>query len=216
MALLSKETLAQIRARNQERKSSYGQGDKRPKIEKGEQILTISNIELTNSKNKDPMIVLEFTQNNEYQPMKEYYLLKQDNPGIERLVDFLQSAFKYDIGVCETAEDIVKAILPFKGKLFKGAIRIKEKLFEYIDQKTGEKMLMVSKNPSLWFAGNINNVDFKVKLESCVVPLSTEDKKRYLEFKAQQNNNSQSNSNQPAQQPESKDAPNEGQDGLPF
>jgi hypothetical protein len=180
MALLSKETVTKIRTEDKERKAQFGTGDKRPHITAGEHILYISKPYLKTSKGGDAMLILELSENEGTQPLKENFMLagKGADYGLSRIVTFLANAFGFEIPECENEEALLKQIMPFQGKPFKAAVRVKEQLW------ANQNKLSVIKKPELWYESSINDTSFSVKTDKLVVPLTAPDKQSYLDYLA--------------------------------
>lgn len=207
MSLLSKETINKVKSENEERKEKYA-GDKRPYIQAGERILHLSNVELKNSKKtNDSMLVIELSEDKDKRPLIENYMLTGNGAGIgqEKAVSFLINAFGHEIPVCETEMDVLKEFLKFKGKQFKAAVKIKEKLYEYTTQD-GNKGMTIQKQPQLWYTGKIDDNGFRVKLDKIVEELSSEDKHKFIEYQK----------NKPADNESQVDQEKETPDNLPF
>lgn len=189
MSLLSKDTINKIKAEDKERSEKFG--DKRPNITPGEHILILSDVAIENTKKDNfPMLVLSLSKNEETRLLKENYMIgggDSDNSkkaveiGLQKIVLFLVNAFGYEIQECETQMDIFNQVNKFKGKTFKAAVKIEEKLYTFTPEGK-EPEMVIQKFPKLWYTGKIDDTGFKVNLDKTVVELSTEDKYKYIQF----------------------------------
>ena len=206
MALLSKQTIRTVISQNEERKGSFT--DNKPLIEAGERILYLSHIEIKESKNKVKMLALQISENKDKRYITDNYMLSGNGAdlGLNRAVSFLANAFGYEIAECETEKELLIEFLKFKDKTFKAAVKIKEQLYEFTD-KDGKKELKVTKQPKVWYVGKIDDVKFFVGTDPNKLKedLSTEDKKRFMDF----------HNGQPVNAKKETTAETEN-DGLPF
>jgi hypothetical protein len=186
MTLLSKQTSRKIFA---EREEKYGSN--LPDLKAGEHILLLSNAELKNTKaTNEPMLVLTFTKEG-FNPLYDYYMLggtAKDGSdlkliGLQKLLNFFVSAFKKEIDEAEDEKDLLKQVLAYKNKKFKAAIKIQEQLYKYV--KDGVEYCAITKNSKLWYAGTIDNDNFRVDISKATAMLSAADQKAYLDWKAE-------------------------------
>jgi len=204
MALLSKATITGVVTKRQEQQSKFG--DTRPRIEPGIHVLTLSSVTIETAKESgNPMIVIELSATKDKQPFKEFFVLSSKNEqgqvvpnenGLNKAVLFLVDGFGHEVPECNTEIDILNEFIKFKGKTFKGAVQVREKLFT-----TDKGVLKIDKTtPKLWYVGSIDK-DLKIKPERLHLPLNTEDQKKWLEYQKYN----------PAPAPET-----EKKDNLPF
>lgn len=180
MSLLSKKTVTEILAKDRERRGSTG----KPQLTPGEHILTLTNVELKNSnKTNDPMLVMTLSADDDHASISDNFMLAGNGmqAGLNRIVTFMGSAFKHEMEECEDEQALLTALMKFKGKKFKGAIRIQEELYAWDkDGKAGMTMLPKAK---LWYCGTVDDMTFKVNIANAKIPLTPEDKQKYMDFK---------------------------------
>lgn len=180
MALLSKQTVQKILSDDKERKGAWG----KLQLAAGEQLMYISSVELTNSKkSNDPMLVIQLSADDEHAPLQENFMLAGNGRevGLQKIVTFIGSAFKHEMEECEDEKALLAAILKFKAKKFKAAIKIQEELYAW--EKDGKSNMTVIPKAKLWYCSTADDTGFKVNIANATVPLSAEDKAKYLEFK---------------------------------
>ena len=204
MALLSKSTINQVKSDVDKKKSEQVKYDKRPIIEAGEAILTLKNVEVKNTKKTGAaMLVFEWVKDEKYKPLTEYMTIEGDSKAVqinqEKLVEMMYKGFNYEIQEAETADDLLKQILQFKGKRVKAAIKHAEELYTSTDPVTGQSKMSIIRKPSLWYVGAESDNDFYVNVNKTIKPLSLADKEAYVA--------NASNDNQPSNEPDNQDLP---------
>lgn len=197
MALLSKLTINLVKNEIDKKKSEGIKFDKRPVIEAGENILTLRNVELkTTKKSGDHMLVFDWVKDENYKPLTEYLVIGGEGKAAEintqKLIEIMYKGFGYEFQEAETADDLLKQILAFKGKRVKAAIKHKEELFSTTDPVTGQKKMVITRKPSLWYVGAESDADFYVNVNKTITPLSLADKEAFVDNEKNANTSSES------------------------
>jgi hypothetical protein len=181
MSLLSKQTVKSILEKDKERRAEFG----KPPLAAGEHMMTLSGLELKNSKNtNDAMLVMELSADADHAPLQEQYMLsgKGQETGLNKIVTFMANAFKHEMEEAEDEKALLAQLMKFKGKKFKGAVKIQEQLYTFTDSEQKEQAT-ITKRPKLWFCSTADDTNFKVNIAKAVQPLSAEDKQKYMEWK---------------------------------
>ena len=210
MSLLSKSTVNKILSDDKERRGSFS----KPPLAPGEHLLTLSNVELGNSKvSNDAKIALTYSGDAEHAPKTEHFMLSGSGRevGLQKIVTFMANSFKHEMEECADEKELLTQLLKFKGKKFKAAVKIGERLYKFVDS-AGKDGIAITKEAKIWYTGTADDTNFKVNPAKAFTPLSSEDKAAYLKFKEEHpdTGNASGEAAKPAE------TEKEEQDDLPF
>lgn len=151
-----------------------------PTIDKpGSYTATIVDIVLSESKAKDPMIMISHQIDKEHRNVDDYFVLT-NQVGARRLIEWLWNGFAVKIKPIdsndknEIAQNIFDQIKKAKGKKIEIAVKIKQELYE----KDGK--IIITNNADVWYVGKAG-VKLTLNMEKAFVALSREDKAKFAE-----------------------------------
>ena len=189
--LFSSQTIKKTVADVKQKQDEYG-GDKRPSLPGGENIVVISNAELTTTKSSGKsMLVLTFTKTGDFKPLKANFVLEQEISQ-QQIISLLLKSFNYELQECDEA-GLLQQILKFKNKSLKIAVKLREDLF--VKDNGG---MVIAKKSEFWYSGHIDDINFSVDPVKILVEMPQDQKVKYMNWKNQQPQSGVSS--QPAQQ----------------
>lgn len=151
-----------------------------PSISKpGSYTATIEDVTLTESKSKDPMIMISHHIDKEHRNVDDYFVLT-NQVGARRLIEWLWNGFQVKIKPIdsndkdEIAQNIFDQIKKSKGKKIEVAVKVKEELYEK-DGKT-----IVTTKADVWYVGKAGT-KLTLNMDKAFVGLSREDKAKFAE-----------------------------------
>ena len=157
--------------------------DNKKLIEPGKHKMTMIDIQLTKAKDQNPMIVAEFSLDDDHRTVKDFYKLSGHNTDIprEKLVKLFHRGFGYAIKPCQTEKDLIDQLVKFKGKQLTVAIKGKKTAYSF--EKDGKPIVMESMFPEFWYCGSAEEFDeFHIDMAKAMTELSPEDKQKLVAF----------------------------------
>lgn len=182
--LFSSQDLGKIIKESEEAKANAGNYDSKKTVEPGKHLMTITDVVLQNAKSDgNPMVVVEFTKDDEHRPIKNYMKIAGPNTDIsrEQLVKLFHRGFGYSIQPCKTDKDLMDQLLKFKGKQLSVAVKGQKQAYAF--EKDGKDIVMETIKPEYWYCASTSEFDeFYIDVTKMVSDLSQEDKEKLIRF----------------------------------
>jgi hypothetical protein len=182
--LFGSQELGKIIKESEDAKANGGNFENKKFLEPGKYIMILSDVKLEHAKSDgNPMVVVEFTKDDEHRSIKGYMKIAGPNTDIsrEQLVKLFHRGFGYAIQPCNTEKDLIDQLLKFKGKQLTVAVKGRKQAYAF--EKDGKDIVMEVIRPDFWYAGMMSEFDeFYMDMEKAITDLSQEDKEKLIRF----------------------------------
>lgn len=180
--LFGSQELGKIIKESEEAKA--GNFENKKFLEPGKYIMTMIDVKLEHAKSDgNPMVVTEFSLDDEHRTIKNFMKIAGPNTDIsrEQLVKLFHRGFGYAIQPCQSDKDLMDQLVKFKGKQLTVAVKGKKQAYAF--EKDGKDIVMEVVRPEFWYAGMTSEFnEFYMDMEKAIVDLSQEDKEKLIRF----------------------------------
>jgi hypothetical protein len=180
--LFQKDDLNKIISESEAAKAS-GSGKKA--VVPGKHLLTLTEVNITNSKSdNNPMVKIVANADADHRDLMSHFKLQGSGSEVGRkmVVDFFFRSFGYKVQECDTAADLLKQLIKFKGKTFSAIVNGQQEAYCFKDKQNRDVVMEVTKS-DIWYTGTTAEFDeLNYDAAKLIKPLSDQHKEQLTKF----------------------------------